>query len=401
KLGSSSVYRLGFEALDDFEPDRVVDRSELFRRLEGATPAEKGSARRAEKLEHQVDMAKLASGSLLDAILGEEEASRKQDIPARQSQDELRAIINRATEPYLERKPGAREKKRAADREQGMSLLLRAILHEPKFQRLEAAWRSLDFLVRGLETDELLKVYIFDISKEKLTADLLESADFRSSNTYRVIVEDSVRTPGAQPWALLVGNYSFDRKVEGDVELLGSLGLLARAARAPFLAECLPSESAANSSESWPALRESACANWIGLALPRFLLRLPYGKETVPTERFAFEEMPGTPEHGKYLWGNPAFVCAHLLGTSFSEMRWEFRPGLHREIQGLPLHVFRAEGTSRAQPCAEILLTETDCNDLLDEGLMPLASVKDRDSVRLVRFQSVADPAARLSGRWG
>ncbi len=402
KLGTGSVYRLGFEAIEDFEPDRIVDRSELFRHLvrHVDAPEAMSAARKREKHQPQVDVAKLSSGSLLDAMLDEEEAKRGQEVPARPSEDELQAIINSAIEPYLERKPEASDVKRGEQRERQMSLVLRAILHEANFQKLEAAWRSLEFLVRRLETDEFLKLYIFDISKEKLAADLLESADFRLTNTYRVIVEDSIRTPGAQPWALLVGNYSFDRNAASDVKLLGSVGLLARAARAPFVAECFPSESKTNSSESWQALRESACANWIGLALPRFLLRLPYGRETVPAERFAFEEMPGTPEHGKYLWGNPAFICAHLLGTSFSEMRWEFRPGFHREIQGLPLHVFHAEGASRTQPCAEMLLTETDCNELLDEGLMPLASVKDRDSVRLVRFQSVADPAAGLSGRW-
>ncbi len=403
KLGNNSVYRLAFEAMEDFEPDRIVERSELFWRLEaGEKPAaDKPEEKAPDKRERQVDVTKLSSGSLLDAILGEEEAKQKPDMPARQSEDELQAMINRAIEPYLERKPDAGEVERSADREQRMGLLLRAILHDPKFQALEAAWRSMEFLVRRLETDELLKLYAFDISKERLAADLLDDPDFRSSNTYRVIVEDSVRTPGAEPWALLVGNYSFDRNDRKDVELLASIGLLARAARAPFLAECLPSESEDVSvSETWQALRESSYASWLGLALPRFLLRLPYGKDTVPVERFAFEEIPGTPEHGNYLWGNPAFACAYLLGLSFSELGWNFRPGLHFAIEGIPLHVFHIDGAARTQPCAEILLTETDCNELLDEGLMPLASTKDRDSVRLVRFQSIADPSAALSGRW-
>jgi type VI secretion system protein ImpC len=408
KLGNNSIYRLSFEAMEDFEPDRIVERSELFRRLQGKRlqgeqdpvpdkPAEKPRDER----ERQVDVTKLSSGSLLDAILGEEETRQAQGAPATQSEDELQAMINRAIEPYLERKPDASEIERSADRERRMGLLLRAILHDPRFQALEAAWRSVEFLVRRLETDELLKLYVFDISKEKLAADLLEDPDFRSSNTYRVIVEDSVRTPGAEPWALLVGNYSFDRNDARDVELLASMGLLARAARAPLLAECLPSQSEDVSvSETWQTLRESSYASWLGLALPRFLLRLPYGKDTVPSERFAFEEMPAMPEHDKYLWGNPAFACAYLLALSFSELGWNFRPGLHLAIEGIPLHVFHADGAARTQPCAEMLLTETDCNELLDEGLMPLASVKDRDSVRLVRFQSIADPSAGLSGRW-
>ena len=403
KLGDANIYRIAFQAMEDFEPDRIVDRSELFRRLdaeEEKAPHQPAKGRREED-ERTVDLTKLSSGNLLDQILGKEDAKQNPGMPAKQSEDELQAMINKAIEPYLERRPDASQTDRLADRERRRGSLLQAMLHDPSLQMLEAAWRSLEFLVQRLETDELLKLYVFDISKEKLAADLLEDSDFRSSNTYRVIVEDSVRTSGAEPWALLVGNYSFDRNEAKDIELLASMGLLARAARAPLLAECLPSESEDVSvSEAWQALRESSYASWLGLALPRFLLRLPYGKDTVPMERFAFEEMPGTPEHNKYLWGNPAFACAYLMGRSFSELGWNFRPGVHLLIEGMPLHVFHADGAARTQPCAEILLTETDCNELLDEGLMPLASVRDRDLVRLVRFQSIADPPAGLSGRW-
>jgi type VI secretion system protein ImpC len=102
--------------------------------------------------------------------------------------------------------------------------------------------------------------------------------------------------------------------------------------------------------------------------------------------------MPGKPEHGHYLWGNPAFACAQLLAEGFSQGR----VGANLEISGLPLHVYDGE----AKPCAEVLVTERDMDWILEEGYIPLASVKGRDSVRLVRFQSIAKPAARLAGRW-
>jgi type VI secretion system protein ImpC len=284
-------------------------------------------------------------------------------------------------------------------------VLMRAILHEPHFQALEAAWRSLDFLVRNIERDDLIKIYIFDIPKQKLEADLLQSSEFRASDTYRVLVEESVRTPGAEPWALIVGNYGFDRNSSQDVDLLAQMGLLARAAQAPFLAEAIPSPGGDQAGpESWHALRLSSHASWLGLVLPRLLLRLPYGEDTSRIESFSFEEMPGVPEHApqhnEYLWGNPAFGCAYLMALSFSELGWDFRPGLHREIAGLPLHVYKSKDLIRVQACAELLLTDSDCEELLEQGLMPVASVKDRASVRLIRFQSIAKPAAALSGRW-
>jgi len=147
-------------------------------------------------------------------------------------------------------------------------------------------------------------------------------------------------------------------------------------------------------------LRRSSEAAWIGLLLPRFLLRLPYGKNTVPLENFSFEEMPEAPVHQQYLWGNPAFACAYLLAQTFAESGWEMRPGTHAELRGLPLHVYEADGEPQVQPCAEVLMSDADAEWLLDQGMMPLVSVKNEDAVRLLRFQSIAHPPAPLAGGW-
>lgn len=137
------------------------------------------------------------------------------------------------------------------------------------------------------------------------------------------------------------------------------------------------------------------------MALPRFLLRLPYGKKTDPIESFDFEEMPEAPAHEDYLWGNPAFAWAVLLAQSFREYGWEMRPGLHAQIDGLPLHVYEHDGESELKPCAEALLTEEAAAHVLDNGPMPLVSLKGRDAAQLVRFQSIAEPLRSLAGRWG
>src|SRR5215472_4926358 len=95
---------------------------------------------------------------------------------------------------------------------------------------------------------------------------------------------------------------------------------------------------------AWGALRKLPEASYAGLALPRFLLRLPYGKETDPAELFDFEEMPQSTAHEDYLWGNPAFVCAALLAQAFSKEGWRMRPGTIRQIDGLPLHAYQENG---------------------------------------------------------
>src|SRR6188508_2747159 len=42
------------------------------------------------------------------------------------------------------------------------------ILHHPDFQKLEGAWRGLNYLVNNTETDEMLKIRFMDISKQEL-----------------------------------------------------------------------------------------------------------------------------------------------------------------------------------------------------------------------------------------
>jgi type VI secretion system protein ImpC len=292
-----------------------------------------------------------------------------------------------------------------------------ALLHLPAFQALESAWRAVFFLVRNLETSSQLKVLLIDVSKEELARDIASSPDLRSTGTYRLLVEKTVGTPGAEPWAILAGNYTFDSSRE-DAELLGRMAKVATAAGAPFITGASPrvlgcdsiadlpdrrkwkKQPTAEAGAAWKALRGLAEARYLGLALPRFLIRLPYGKDTDSTELFDFEEIPDTAAHEDYLWANPAYAATLLLAQTFAEQGWELRIGTLQEITGLPIHIYTEEGESRTQPCAEVLMTQTAAEEMLEKGFMPLASLKDQPTIRLVRFQSFADPLRALAGRW-
>jgi type VI secretion system protein ImpC len=246
-----------------------------------------------------------------------------------------------------------------------------------------------------------LKVYLLDVSKAELAADLSAADDPRVSQVWRILVKDTVET-GGDPWSVVVGNYSFARTA-GDAEMLGRLARIMSVARAPFLGEADPGNSGTETEEAarhWERLRQLPEACWVGLAMPRFLLRLPYGRHTDPVESFEFEEMPGVPIHHEYLWGNPAFACVQLLAEAFANDGWEMRAGAYSEIDRLPVHIYEAEGEKHAKPCAEVLLTERDIEWILDQGYIALDSKRDRDVVRLVRFQSIAKPLARLAGPW-
>jgi type VI secretion system protein ImpC len=429
---------LRFSELDDFLPDRLYGQVGMFGRLRelrlrledpdtfAAAAAELGLGARPGRQETPAPAAqpkagapvpeRLAGGSLLDQMVEQTESREGEARPSR-APDELQEFVRRVTEPHLVAASDPRQAEVLGMVDKAISAQMRALLHVPDLQALEAAWRAVFFLVRRIETGTQLKLYLIDVSKEELAADLGAGGDLRDSGLYRLLVEKSVGTPGAEPWALLTGNYTFGPG-RADAELLGRLAKVAAAAGAPFLAAADPRlvgcasfgespsprdwhlEPQAEETQAWAAVRGIPEASSVGLLLPRFLLRLPYGKETRAVETFAFEEMAPEPAHEDYLWGNPAFAAALLLAQTFSEEEWEMRPGAVAAIDGLPLHACQRDGERELKPCAEALLTEDAAERILERGLMPLVSLKGQDIVRLVRFQSIAQPLRALAGRW-
>jgi type VI secretion system protein ImpC len=325
----------------------------------------------------------------------------------------MAAYVRSIVGPHIIPKPDARQPEMLAQVDKAVGEAMGAILHHPDFQALEAAWRGLDLLARGIETDEQLKLYILDVSLAELAADFGSADDLSSTGIYKLLVDQTVRTPGAPTWAVLGGNYVFDGGLV-NVELLCRIALIASKAGAPFLAAadsailgCRslaetpdPSEWKPASEETWSFVRSFPEAAYLGLASPRVLLRLPYGKQTSPLESFPFEEMP-QPNHARYLWGNPVFACMMLIGQAFSEYGWAMRPGMVAEIGGLPVHVYKdADGDPQMKGAGEALLTQNAAERMLEKGLIPVVSFKGQDRIRVAGFQSVAKPHRPLAGRW-
>ena len=389
---------LVFQSLNDFEPDSIYQNSELFAPLRDRSghalysePEENESHAPLKPTPEQMDRL-TAPGGLLSAMI--EKSSGGAAAPAPKRTDEFQSMVERIIAPYTTPAESEESKRAYAERAQRLSLLMAHILHDEQFQALEAAWRGLDLLVRGLDTDAQIHLYICDVSKEKLAADLAHSADIRTTSVYRTLMEDA---PGR--WGLLAANLSFDRDMITDVELLVRISLLAQTLGSPFIAEWLTSRHENSKAQAaWQALRKSSGAVYLGLALPRFLLRLPYGKDTEPVASFDFEEMPGEPVHSHYLWGNPVFACVLVLGQLFEQQGTLLRvPGFLR-LGGMPLHTFQSKGEAITRPCTEVLLSDHDCQALLEEGVLPLAAVKSSDAIMFPSMQSVADPPASLAG---
>ena len=428
-----------FAELDDFHPDRLYEQHEIFesfreirRKLDNPRTFEDAAKeiKSWTASEAAVDIQKPPEGpskpasdtgeadtaGLLDQIV-EVSESRPSAVQPSSDVSEWCRFLKKIVQPHLV--PG--EDPRQIELEDTLNTaaadLMRLILHHPNFQALEAAWRALDFLVSRLETDDLLKLYLIDLSKSELAADLNAANDLRTTGIYSLLVEKTIETAGEEPWAVIAGNYTFGQTRE-DAELLGRMAKIAAAVGAPFVAAAHPNLLGCNSlagtpdpddwvatldeysKAAWQALQKIPEAAYLGLALPRFLLRLPYGADTDPLEQFEFEEMAEDPEHEDYLWGNPCFVCAYLLAQAFSAFGWDMRPGAVQDVSGLPLHIYKETGETRIKPCAEIILTERAAEIILDKVFMLLLSFRDQDMIRLVRFQSLALPPKPLAGGW-
>jgi len=440
KLGVEAHLQLGtsgqrlilrFHSLEDFHPDQILSRVSLFGKLretrkklsnpatlaEGAAEVSRwAEVRQATPPSERKSADDQEEGHLSAGFLLEGLAERGPSTAGRSDLGDWDAELRDIVQPHLAPRDDPQQAELVGHVDTAIGELLEAILHHPEFQALEAAWRGVYFLISQLETGSSLKVYLFDLTKDELASDLQSADDLSRTTLYRAIVEETVQTPGADPWALLAGNYVFELE-SGDMDRLGRLARIASAAGAPFVAAAGPSligcESLAATPDpddwslprgssvcqTWEALRALPEASSLGLILPRFLLRLPYGKKSDPIESFSFEEMAAA-LHEYYLWGNPCFIATLLLARTFSESGWEFAEGIQQDVEGLPLHVFDEAGESGVKPCAEAIMTERAAERISNCGIMPLASMKGEERVRLLRLQSLRGPEAGLAGRW-
>jgi type VI secretion system protein ImpC len=342
-----------FRELDDFHPDRLFRRLPLFR--EFASPA-----------------AESPEDSRKDPA-GVPQATPEVDIAELLRPSGLLEQIAEGGDPFeeyvreLARAHAAPKESSDSQRDAALGERMCGLLHHPQFQAIEAAWRGVDFVVRGGSSDEDSgsRVFLAQYSREDANRDLIEATSLRGTRMLELL--------NARKWRAIAGLYTFGPDA-ADIEFLGAMALLAAHVRAPFLAE-----GSVDMGPHWSELTAIPEASYVGLALPRFLLRLPYGARTSAIDSFAFEEMPGAPVHGRYLWGNPALACLTLLS----------RGGETLDLRGLPLHTFQKDGEWTMTPCAEVLMTEGQALALIEMGMMPLVSYAESDRVRLAGFRAI------------
>lgn len=296
-----------------------------------------------------------------------------------------------------------------------LSQQVNQILHHEAFQKLESAWRGLHYLVSNTETDEKLKIRFISISKRELSRTLkrYKGVVWDQSPIFKMIYEQEYGQFGGEPFGCIVGDYYFDHSPQ-DVELLSQMARIGAAAHCPFIAGAAPGvmqmeswQELANPRDltkifqnteyaAWRALRESEDARYLGLVMPRFLARLPYGIRTNPVDSFDFEEETDGASHENYTWVNAAYAMAANINRSFKEYGWctSIR-GVESggAVANLPCHTFPSDDGGVDIKCpTEIAISDRREAELAKNGFMPLVYRKNSDFAAFIGAQSLQKP---------
>jgi type VI secretion system protein ImpC len=294
-----------------------------------------------------------------------------------------------------------------------VSKQLNEVMHHPDFQKLEASWRGLHYLVNKSETGERMKLRVLNVSKTDLLKDMEKAAEFDQSALFKKVYEEEYGMFGGAPYGALIGDYEFSSHPQ-DLALLEKISGVAAAAHAPFVAAAssklfnLDSFTQLGTPRDlakifqgveyakWKSFRDSDDSKYVGLAVPHILMRLPYGKANVPVESFDYEEDVSGTEHGKYLWGNAAYALGTRLTDAFARYSWcaAIRGveggGL---VEGLPVHTFQTDEGDVALKCpTEIAITDRREKELADLGFIPLVHCKGSDYAAFFSTQSSNKP---------
>ena len=302
-----------------------------------------------------------------------------------------------------------------AEIDRKLSAQVNEIIHNQDFQQLEGAWRGLHHLVNNTETDQMLKIRFMNISKKDLhkTLKRFKGAAWDQSPVFKRIYEEEYGQLGGEPYGCLVADYYFDHSPP-DVEALGELGKIASACHAPLITAAAPSlfqmeswQELANPRDltkifstpeyaAWRSLRESDEARYIGVALPRFLARQPYGAKSNPVDEFDFEEDVAGTDASKFVWANSAYAMGVNINRSFKLYGWCSRiRGIESggSVEGLPTHTFPTDDGGVDMTCpTEVGISDRREAELAKTGFMPLIHKKNTDLAAFIGAQSLHKP---------
>lgn len=295
-----------------------------------------------------------------------------------------------------------------AELDRRLSAQVNEIIHAPEFQQLESAWRSLRFVVERVDFRENTKLEVLSATKDDLLADLEDSPDLTKSGFYRIVYSNEYGVFGGKPFGVMSMNYAFGPGAQ-DVEMMRKLASIGAMSHCPVIANASPEFFGDSTFRSlpnlkdlkaifegpqyarWRGFRETEDARYIGLTMPRFMLRVPYGEKGIPVKSFNFEE-DVIDHHDRYLWGHASNALVTRIAESFAKYRWApniIGPQAGGTVEALPLHVYEAMGETQTKVPTEIMLTERREYELSEEGFIGLTFRKDADNAAFFSANSV------------
>lgn len=431
-VDGENTISLEFSGLEDFHPDNIFQSVSLFANLRsireklsnantydeaagevrswlaGAVAA--GTSNTSKQNDVEAD-AVVSEDGLLDRILGQTADESVSIHTLNDESKDLSRFIKGIVTPHLIKIDTEEQSNLLLVVDEVISDLMRKIIHHPEFQALESSWRGIYLLVKKIETSKNLKIFLLDLDKPHFLNDLKSNDDLTQSKTFRLM------NGSENQWSIACCNYTFGLDVS-DAAALIRIMKIGFNSNTPFISHAQPALFGLNSfdgdlftdklrisndskeSSIWKTLRSLPEAKCLGLALPKFLGRLPYGEKTEPIESFYFEELVSTVYQEQFLWINPSFLCALLLAQSFSESGWDFSTNLIQNADDLPLYYYQEATETKTKPCTEFVLTQSNAEILIEQGLIPIISFRDSDRVRVGRFQSIAATEKMLKGKW-
>lgn len=414
--GDGGTVAVKFASMDDFHPDQLAENVEVFEHLltlRRNLASRAGFDRAAKEVLSWGGEAPLpppprrARGAAVATDRKLSDFARLTGLRPAAAAEEASAdaLMRRLIGPFVVPARDARQDQLIARVDEALSAAMRRLLHHPDFQAAEAIWRGVEMLVRRIETGARMEIVLYDVSAEELAADLAASDSLEASGLYGMLVEQPALDAQAGALSALIGLYTFEL-VPPHADLLGRVAQIAAAAGAPFVAGIMPDglktpmhEQHPLIQESWTALHALPASAYLGLAAPRFLLRLPYGKKTDPIDAFALEEFTRQEGLSGMLWGHPALLPALLLAETWGRQGAKMKLGTVMTAGDMAYYVYTdTDGEAVALPCTERLYSEREAAKVSAHRVMPLLSLRGRPEVRLGGFGSLA--GTPLAGFW-
>ncbi|MES9817100.1 MAG: type VI secretion system contractile sheath large subunit [Candidatus Thiodiazotropha sp.] len=394
---SGQQITLRFKSLDDFHPDGLLEQLADYRPVTHERQTLTSSDHRAEEVSADDEKSDESESQkeTLSRLLGQRPLSVEQQQEsgsslsnAKQSMiaDAVRRLAENASGTD---RSGASDEPPADTRDESdITILLRSVLHNEHFQKLEASWRSVDWLLHSIEPDPSIKCYLLNIRRSELELERSSHSEPTTSSLYRVLRETLERGGLLESSFILIDNHNYgpDRESTKMLDWLGLLmdrfdGTLLAGSTSSFLNDQVKSGDSFN---TWHTFRKQPSASRIALLYPEMLLRLPYGSATDPVQSLSFEELSHNWTIDELLWGNPAYAQAVVLINQWMSEGDTVQASL---LTDLPAFTYQSEGEHHLQPCTKLLLNEQQIEQLLNLGLVPVIGSRNRNTIQLPWFQ--------------